>query len=85
MFSAAYGFYQQNHNILLLVLIITGAVTTVVALFYYINIPRNLFLKRSDAVVNPVEKSLNLVYFAVLISVLLVLLGIFPDLLLKHL
>jgi len=85
VFSAAYGFYQQNYNILLLIMIITGAVTTVVALFYYINIPRNLFLKRSDAVVNPVEKSYNLVYFAVMISLLLVLLGIFPDLLLKHL
>jgi NADH-quinone oxidoreductase subunit N len=85
VFSSAYGFYQQNHNIMLLLLMIAGALTTVVSLFYYIKIPRYLFLKRSDAVVNPVIKSYNIVILAVCVSIVLVLLGIFPDLLLKYL
>ena len=85
VFSAVYSFYQQNHNMLLLLLMITGALTTVVSLFYYIKIPLNLFLKRSDAVANPIIKSYNLVAFAVVISVVLVLLGIFPDILIKYL
>ncbi len=83
VFSAVYSFYEGNHNIMLLLLMITGALTTVVSLFYYIKIPYNLFLKRSDAVVNPVIKSNNIVALAIIISVVLVLLGIFPDLLLK--
>jgi NADH-quinone oxidoreductase subunit N len=85
VFSSVYGFYQQTHNPLLLALLITGALTTVVSLFYYIKIPLNLFLKRSDAVVNPIEKSYYIVALAIGISLVLVLLGIFPGLLIKYL
>jgi NADH-quinone oxidoreductase subunit N len=85
VFSAVYGFYQLNHNILLMLLMITGALTTIVALFYYIKIPRNLFLKRSDAVANPHVKSYNIIVLGLSICFLLILLGIFPDLLLKYL
>jgi NADH-quinone oxidoreductase subunit N len=85
VFSAVYGFYQQNHNIMLLLLMITGALTTVVSLFYYIKIPRNLFLKRTDVVANPHIKAYNIIVLAVSICFLLVLLGIFPDLFLKYL
>lgn len=85
VFSSAYGFYQQNHNIMLLLLMITGALTTVVSLFYYIKIPRYLFLKRSDTAVNPDIKSYNIIILSIIICFLIILLGIFPNFLLNYL
>jgi len=84
VFSAVYNLYQQTHNILLLILLLTGAVTTVISLFYYIKIPLNLFLKRSEAVINPVIKSYHIVALAVIVSVALILLGMFPGVLVKY-
>lgn len=85
VFSAVYGVYQQDHNIWMLLLMITGALTTVVSLFYYIKIPMNLFLKRTEIVKNTLIKSQNIVILSVIISVLIVLLGIWPDLIYKFL
>lgn len=81
VFSSAYGFYQQNHNVLLLLMMITGAVTTVVSLFYYIKIPLNLFLRRSEKTMNPVKKPDIIVIFSVIICFLIVLLGLWPNIL----
>jgi NADH-quinone oxidoreductase subunit N len=83
VFSAVYGVYQANHNIWLLLLTITGAVTTVVALFYYIKIPLNLFLKRTDDVTEPQRNSGYILISAVIIAILLVFLGIFPQYLIR--
>jgi NADH-quinone oxidoreductase subunit N len=84
VFSSAYGLYQNVHNPLLLALMITGAVTTLVSLFYYIKIPRNLFLKRAKNLVDKTEKQLNLLIFVIIISVLIIALGIKPDFLINH-
>jgi NADH-quinone oxidoreductase subunit N len=80
VFSSVYNVYQQAHNTMLLALLITGAVTTVVSLFYYIKIPLNLFLrkhevegKRHPAI------SKDLLVMIVILSILVVVLGIFPD------
>jgi NADH-quinone oxidoreductase subunit N len=83
VFSAVYGTYQQYQNLLLLLLMVTGAVTTVVSLFYYIKIPLNLFLKRSEFIIKPIKKSTNILVLAIFICFFLILLGIFPNLLLK--
>jgi NADH-quinone oxidoreductase subunit N len=85
VFSAVYGVYQQDHNIWMLLLMITGALTTVVSLFYYIKIPMNLFLKRTEIVKNTLIRSQNIVILSFIISVLIVLLGIWPDLIYKFL
>jgi len=85
VFSAVYGVYQQNHDLWLLLLMITGALTTVVSLFYYLKIPLNLFIKRLEIVKEPVSKSYNLLFLAAIISVLLILLGIFPDFIINYL
>ncbi len=85
VFSTVYGVYEQGHNIWLLLLMITGAITTVVSLFYYIKIPLNLFLKRTEVAVNPIAKSHNIIALVIVISVILVLLGIFPGVIYKHL
>jgi len=83
VFSAVYSLYQGTHNLMLLLLMITGALITVVSLFYYIKIPYNLFLKRSDAVRNPITKSYNIIILSIFISFLVILLGLFPNLLLN--
>ncbi|MFD2147562.1 NADH-quinone oxidoreductase subunit N [Mucilaginibacter antarcticus] len=79
VFSAVYSVYQANHNIWLLLLTITGALTTVVALFYYIKIPLNLFLRRTDNVIETVDTSKKLLITALIIAVLVIFLGIFPQ------
>lgn len=85
VFSAVYSAYEQTHSIWLLALMITGAITTVVSLFYYLKIPLYLFLKRTENAEVASERSYNLLVLAVIISFLLVLLGIFPNSILKYL
>lgn len=78
VFSSVYSTYTVNHNVWLLILTITGAVTTVVSLFYYIKIPLYLFLKRTE-VAEPSPQPSYLLIASIIIAVVLVLLGIFPD------
>jgi len=85
VFSAVYNVYQQTNNIWLLLLMITGALTTVVSLFYYIKIPLNLFLRKAEVNTGPVTSSNYILIFAIVISLVLLLLGIFPDMLFKYL
>jgi NADH-quinone oxidoreductase subunit N len=85
VFSAVYAVYQQTHNIWLMLLMVTGALTTVVSLFYYIKIPLNLFLKRKEMPEIKAVKSMNLLILSIIISFLLILLGIFPDFVLRYL
>ena len=82
VFSAVYNVYQASHNGWLLALMITGAATTVIALFYYIKIPLYLFLKKNehhadDLIVN----HRYLLVFICIISFLLLVVGVFPQLL----
>jgi NADH-quinone oxidoreductase subunit N len=85
LFSAVYGVYQQGHDIWLLLMMITGALTTVVSLFYYIKIPLNLFIKRAEFVAEPCNSSYYLVGLSIVISLLIILLGIFPNYLFQYL
>jgi len=85
VFSAVYGVYEQGHDIWLLLLMITGAITTVVSLFYYIKIPLNLFLKRTETAINTPVKAYSIIILTITVCFLLVLLGLFPDLLIKYL
>ncbi|MDR6940637.1 NADH-quinone oxidoreductase subunit N [Mucilaginibacter pocheonensis] len=85
VFSEVYSVYQQTHSIWLLLLMATGALTTVVSLFYYIKIPLNLFLKRKEIVEIEHKKTNNLLILSIFISFILILLGIFPDFVLRFL
>ena len=78
VFSSVYSAYSANHNLWLLILTITGATTTVVSLFYYIKIPLYLFLKRTE-VAEFTPRPSNLLTASVIIAVVLLLLGIYPD------
>lgn len=83
IFQSVYDIYQHTHEKLLMALLATGAVTTVVALFYYIKIPLYLFLRKSENNHEYVVSSQSLLFVAILIAILLVFLGIFPDYLVK--
>lgn len=78
VFSAVYDIYQQNHSTLLLLMMSTGALTTVVSLFYYIKIPLYLFLRKPDTHTELFQPIDMLLIIAIVISVLMVLIGIFP-------
>jgi len=82
-FSSVYAVYQQNHDIWLLVLMITGAITTVVSLFYYIKIPLNLFLRKTERTTGFSSSNPFLLISITIISLLIVILGLFPDILVK--
>jgi len=84
-FSAVYAIYQHDHNIWLLMLMITGAVTTVVSLFYYIKIPLNLFLRKTDRTTGFASSNPFLLASVAIISLLVVFLGLFPDFIAKYL
>jgi NADH-quinone oxidoreductase subunit N len=79
VFSAVYSEYQQTHDVWLLLLMITGALTTVISLFYYIKIPLYLFLKKGDTSIEIVKKSNSILVFVVIISLILLVLGLFPN------
>jgi NADH-quinone oxidoreductase subunit N len=81
VFSSVYGVYQSSHNIWLLLLLVTGAVTTVVSLFYYIKIPLYLFLKKTDSAIQLSANSAApwLLRIAVLLTLVVLLLGVFPN------
>ncbi len=85
VFSSVYSVYQQNHDVWLLLLMITGALTTVVSLFYYIKIPLYLFLKKPESPVNVNSTTGAIIVFAIIVSLIVLLLGIFPDKLLQFL
>lgn len=84
VFSSVYAVYQQTHDVWLLAMLITGAVTTVVGLFYYIKIPLNLFLKRTELIISENKWSIKLVILSIVIAVALIAFGVFPDALMGH-
>ncbi|MEJ6979172.1 NADH-quinone oxidoreductase subunit N [Pedobacter sp. P351] len=81
VFSLGFEYYSASGSEWMLGLLITGALTTVISLFYYLKIPLYAFLKDSEEEVRIVPKMDSLSYLILLLSVLLVLFGIFPDIL----
>ena len=85
VFSAIYTLYKQTGNLWLLAALGTGALTTVVSLFYYFKIPLHLFLRRSSIVHSVVKIAPYLAILVVIITICILLLGIFPDYLSNYL
>lgn len=85
IFSAAYGVYQHTHNVWLMVLMVTGALATVISLFYYLKVPLNLFLKKIEISHDSPKKATNLLILSAVLAFLLILLGVFPDLIYNYL
>lgn len=80
-FSAVFNAYQSQENSVWLLLLIVGALTTVVALFFYFKIPLNAFLRTAKQELPPLPFS-GLLIWALLLSLSVLLLGIYPSLLL---
>ncbi|RKD18289.1 hypothetical protein BCY91_15930 [Pelobium manganitolerans] len=78
VFSAMVNAIDQSAVLWLLVV---AVVTTVVSLFYYLKIPLNFFLKQSDANPLPAKSSALLAVLTIVLTVVVLLLGIFPGLL----
>ncbi len=81
IFSAGFEYYSSSGSVWMLILLVTGALTTVVSLFYYLKIPLYAFLKQSEIELNIVEKRDPLTYLTLFLTLLLILFGIFPHLL----
>lgn len=81
VFSAAFQLYEISGSLWTLSLLIVGAITTVVSLFYYLKIPLFAFLKQSDKERTFTTTTNFARYLVVLLSILLILFGIFPDIL----
>ncbi|MGH2622615.1 MAG: proton-conducting transporter membrane subunit, partial [Sphingobacterium sp.] len=86
VFTTIFELYQQASDPIFLWLLIIGALTTVISLFYYFKIPLYAFLKTKPETIQqgklPISSTLVI---AVVLSILVLLLGIFPDLILNSL
>lgn len=79
VFSAVFGNWQLTGNPSMMMLLIIGALTTVISLFYYFKVPLNAFLRKADEkkTIKPLQP--YILWLAVLLSIVVLFLGIFPD------
>jgi NADH-quinone oxidoreductase subunit N len=80
IFSSALQAYNSSGSLLILLLIVTGAISTLVSLFYYIKMPLNAYLRPSDESSFTNTSDLKSTV-SLLLVVILILLGVFPQLL----
>ena len=83
VFTSIFELYQNTPDPLLLALLVVGALTSVISLFYYFKIPLYAFLRSNRTEDNSGKSQSGLLMYGigVLLSVLVLLLGIFPSLL----
>lgn len=81
VFSSGFEYYSASGSGWMLTLLITGALTTVVSLFYYLKIPLYAFLKDSEGEFRIIEKRDLLTYLILILTLIMILFGIFPDIL----
>lgn len=83
VFTSVFEIYQAGNDKLVLLMLIVGALTSVISLFYYFRISLYAFLKNNinDESITD-SKASTLIAIACLCTLLLVLLGLFPSLLL---
>jgi len=76
--TAVFHNWQTTGDIGMVVLLIIGALTTVISLFYYFKIPLHAFLKATER--DPEGKPLrhSILWLAVLLTIVIWALGIFP-------
>lgn len=84
VFSAIFERYQQMGDMAYIWLLIIGALTSVISLFYYFKIPLYAFLKSktNESVGQPIGWTPSYLV-AILLSLLLLLFGLFPSLLMQ--
>lgn len=79
VFSAVFDNWQHTGEMGMMVLLIVGALTTVISLFYYFKIPLNAFLRKGDKEMGIASAQQHtILLLAALITMAVLLLGIFP-------
>lgn len=78
VFTAVFGNWQLTGNPGMIALLIVGALTTVISLFYYFKIPLNAFLRKPEEPMETKPLRSYIVLMATLITLSVLLLGIFP-------
>ncbi len=78
IFSAVFSKWQATGDIGMIALLIVGALTTVISLFYYFKVPLNAFLRKQETKTNVTPLNQGLLWLALLITITILLLGIFP-------
>ena len=81
VFTSAFEKYNASSSVWVLSLLITGAITTVVSLFYYFKIPLNAYLREPEKDYSRVVKMDFLLYVILVLTILIVVLGLFPSIL----
>jgi NADH-quinone oxidoreductase subunit N len=79
VFTAVFHQWQLTGDIGMVVLLIVGALTTVISLFYYFKVPLHAFLKKPETESDPAQLRHHVLWLAVAITVVVWLLGVFPD------
>jgi len=79
VFTTVFHDWQASGDIGMVVLLIIGALTTVVSLFFYFKIPLHAFLKTTDSEPEMKPVRYPILWLAVLLTVAVWLLGVFPD------
>lgn len=79
VFTSTFSVFQSSGNTGVLVMLIVGALTSVISLFFYFKIPLYAFLRDSDQSAAPKKQSSVLLIIAYILTILVILLGIFPD------
>ncbi|MCY4779937.1 NADH-quinone oxidoreductase subunit N [Sphingobacterium sp. UT-1RO-CII-1] len=82
VFTSVFDIYQESNNTFVLLMLIIGALTSVISLFFYFRLPLYAFLKegKPTEIHNPPIDLLTII--AIFLTLLLLLLGLFPNLLL---
>jgi len=70
---------MASADIWIAVLLIIAGITTVISLFFYLKIPLNLFLKNAEHEIQPQATSNLLIVFVGIISLAIIVLGLFPS------
>lgn len=81
VFSAVFDQWTYTGQLGLLLALIAGALTTVVSLFFYFKVPLYAFLRKAERNINLRAAPQGPLWIAVLLTVLILLLGVFPQLL----
>lgn len=79
VFTSVFHRWQTTGDTGMVVLMVVGALTTVISLFYYFKIPLHAFLKAAGTAPQVKPVRYPVLWLAVLLTVTVWLLGIFPD------
>ena len=86
VFTQVFDIYQLSRDWIYVLLLCVGALTSVISLFFYFKIPLYAFLRQSE---EPIElkkqNNVLLFYIGILLTLALVVLGLFPSVLLNAL